>query len=112
MKKLKQAAFQPTSLVNPVPLKISATPSFARVAKKLHANDKKILDQSVKNIADAPALGEEKKGDLLGVFVYKFKLNNQETLLAYSLNPDKRAPEEIVLLAVGPHENFYVQLKR
>ena len=95
-----------------MPLKILVTPSFARVAKKLHAKDKKSLDQAVKNIADDPALGEEKKGDLLGVFVHKFKLNNQETLLAYRVNPDKRAPEEIVLLAVGPHENFYSQLKR
>ena len=95
-----------------MPLKILVTPSFARIAKKLHAKDKKIMDQAVNDIADDPTLGEEKKGDLSGVFVHKFKLNNQETLLAYRLNPDKRAPEEIVLLAVGPHENFYLQLKR
>jgi hypothetical protein len=46
------------------------------------------------------------------VFVYKFKLNNQETLLAYELRPDKNAPTEAVLLAVGSHENFYAALKR
>ncbi|ABM40040.1 type II toxin-antitoxin system RelE/ParE family toxin [Polaromonas naphthalenivorans] len=95
-----------------MPLAILTTPSFARIAKKLHAKEKKILDQAVRNVADDPTIGEEKKGDLSGVFVYKFKLNNQETLLAYSLNPDKRAPDEVVLLAVGPHENFYSQLKR
>ena len=95
-----------------MPLAVLTTPSFARVAKKLHAKDKKVLDQAVKDIANEPTIGEEKKGDLSGVFVYKFKLNNQETLLAYGLNPDKRAPEEVVLLAVGPHENFYSQLKR
>ncbi|MFZ2121988.1 MAG: type II toxin-antitoxin system RelE/ParE family toxin [Rhodoferax sp.] len=41
-----------------------------------------------------------------------FKLNNQETLPAYELSPDKQAPEAVALLGVGPHENFYAQLKR
>ena len=95
-----------------MPLEVLTTPSFARAAKKLHAKDKKVLDQAIKSVADAPMLGEEKKGDLLGVFVHKFKLNNQETLLAYGLRPDKLKPKEVVLLAVGPHENFYAQLKR
>jgi ParE-like toxin of type II bacterial toxin-antitoxin system len=45
-------------------------------------------------------------------FVYKFNLNNQETLLAYALRPDKFKPTSVVLMAVGPHENFYAQLKR
>lgn len=46
------------------------------------------------------------------MFVHKFKLNQQETLLAYGLQPDKLRPETMILLAVGPHENFYTQLKR
>lgn len=91
---------------------VVASPSFARVAKKLHANDKKALDEAVRSVAAAPLLGEEKRGDLAGVFVHKFKLNHQLTLLAYEINPSKLKPEEIVLLAVGPHENFYTQLKR
>ena len=95
-----------------MPLMVSASPSFSRVAKKLHARDKTTLDEAVKAIALAPLMGEEKRGDLLGVFVYKFKLNNQETLLAYELNPNKATPEEVVLLGIGPHENFYTQLKR
>lgn len=95
-----------------MPLRVRATPSFNRVAKKLHARDKKILDQAVMAIALNPMLGEEKRGDLLGVFVYKFKLNSQETLLAYEVSPHKTAPEELFLLGVGPHENFYTQLKR
>lgn len=93
-------------------LLVTATPSFARVAKKLHAKDKKVLDAAVKSVAANHALGVEKRGDLADVFVYKFKLNAQETLLAYSLRPDKTRPTELVLLAVGPHENFYAQLKR
>ena len=71
-----------------------------------------MLDAAVQAVASDPTLGEEKRGDLSGVFVHKFKLNKQETLLAYRLQPDKLAPQELVLLAVGPHENFYAQLKR
>ena len=93
-------------------LKISASPTFMRTAKKLHAKDKKVLDQAVNDVAGQPTLGEEKRGDLSGVFVYKFKLNKQETLLAYELMPNKQTPAEIVLLSLGPHENFYVELKR
>ncbi|HEY5582733.1 MAG TPA: type II toxin-antitoxin system RelE/ParE family toxin [Rhodoferax sp.] len=93
-------------------LTVRASPSFSRVAKKLHARDKKILDQAVMAVALNPMIGEEKRGDLWGVFVYKFKLNSQETLLAYELSPNKATPEEVFLLGVGPHENFYTQLKR
>jgi hypothetical protein len=95
-----------------VALNIVATPSFTRVAKKLHAKDKKVLDAAIRTVAADLSLGAEKRGDLAEVFVYKFKMNAQETLLAYSLRPDKKKPTELVLLAVGPHENFYTQLKR
>lgn len=93
-------------------LVILATPSFARMAKKLHPPDKPVLDAAVQALAIDPALGEEKRGDQSGVLVHKFKLNKQATLLAYRLQPNKLAPEALVLLAVGPHENFYAQLKR
>lgn len=45
------------------------------------------------------------------VFVYKFKLNSPKTLLAYELLPSKSAATEVMLLAVGPHEDFYTGLK-
>ena len=93
-------------------LQVIASPSFNRVANKLHARDKTTLDEAIQAILQNPQLGEEKKGDLAGVFVYKFKLNGQETLLAYELQPHKTAPIEAMLLAVGPHENFYAVLKR
>jgi mRNA-degrading endonuclease RelE of RelBE toxin-antitoxin system len=95
-----------------MPLNVLASPSFARLAKKLHANDKKIVDEAVTALANDPAVGEEKRGDLQGVFVYKFKMNRQEILLAYELSPNKLTPQTLVLLGIGPHENFYTQLKR
>lgn len=85
--------------VDGMALSVLVAPSFARAAKKLHARDKAVLGAAAKPVASDPALGEEKHGDLGGVFVHKFQLN-------------KRAPKEVVLLAVGPHENFYTQLKR
>ena len=93
-------------------LRVTASPSFSRIAKKLYAQDKQVLDDAIQWIAANLQSGEDKKGDLAGVFVYKFKLNLRETLLAYELKPDKLKPSELVLLAVGPHENFYAALKR
>lgn len=93
-------------------LAVLTTGSFDRVVKKLHPKDKKVLDAAVAEIMGNPFVGEEKRGDLAGVFVFKFKLNSQETLLAYKLQPDKKNPTEFVLMSVGPHENFYNQLKR
>ena len=92
-------------------IKVTSTSSFARTVKKLHANDKKIVDEAVREIADNPMIGEEKKGDLAGVFVHKFKINKQLVLLAYRPEPDKVNPEEVVLLSIGSHENFYTDLK-
>ena len=92
-------------------LKVRAVPTFVRAAKKLHANQKAVLDDAVREIATQPSAGEEKRGDLVGVFVFKFKINSQEFLLAYELLPNKQVPDEVVLLALGAHENFYRNLK-
>ena len=92
-------------------LKVSAVPTFLRAVKKLYANQKALLDDAVREIASHPGVGEEKRGDLVGVFVYKFKMNSQEFLLAYELLPNKQDPKELVLLALGSHENFYRNLK-
>ena len=93
-------------------LQVLATPTFKKVIKKLHARDKETLDKAVKEVVVDPTIGEEKKGDLAGIFVYKFKLNKQEVLLSYRLQPDKFSPEVLVLLSLGSHENFYSDLKR
>ncbi|MDX8400321.1 MAG: type II toxin-antitoxin system RelE/ParE family toxin [Gallionellaceae bacterium] len=93
-------------------LKALNTPTFNRVVKKLHARDKKSVDEAIKAIANDPTLGEEKKGDLAGVFVFKFKMNKQEILLSYVLLPSKKHPQELMLLSLGSHENFYGDLKR
>ena len=41
------------------------------------------------------------------IWVYKFPVNNRLHLLAYSVDGD-----ELLLWALGPHENFYRDLKK
>ena len=59
----------------------------------------------VKNFIENPEIGVLKKGNLAGVRVHKFKINKQEQLLAY-----KESKEEILLIMLGSHENYYREL--
>lgn len=86
---------------------VTQKPSFKKVYKKLHSNIKNCVDEAIETIMDNPKVGEEKKGDLAGIFVYKFKAINQEYLLGYSWDENKRD-----LVCLGVHENFYRDLKR
>ncbi len=65
-------------------IKVLQTLNFKKVVKKLHFNEKKVLDTAVQNIIKNPFIGEQKCGDLNNVFVYKFKINSRLTLLAYT----------------------------
>lgn len=82
---------------------------FERAIKKLHKNQKQDLIKAIELIAQDPGIGEQKKGDLKGVIVYKFKMVGQITLLAYSYDQDALT---LRLLGLGSHENFYRDLKR
>lgn len=53
-------------------------------------------------------IGQEKKANLSQVRVFKFKMINVLTLLVYLWKSDE---DEIVLLRLGAHENFYRDLK-
>lgn len=82
-------------------------PVFKKAYKRLHANEKSEVNDAIRAIIKNPKVGEEKKGDLANVFVYKFKIHHQEILLAYEWNSKER-----LLLALGVHENFYRDLKK
>ena len=88
--------------------RILQTPTFKRTAKKLHKSEKQVLDNAVEEIAVDPACGEAKVGDLAGVRVFKFRMNSNLKLLAYEYFENEN---EIKLLALGSHENFYRDLK-
>ncbi len=81
---------------------VEQMPYFKKAYKKLHANEKVKVNDAIRAIIQDPELGEGKKGDLAGVFIYKFKIHQQEMLLAYEWNARKR-----LLLALGVHENFF-----
>ena len=81
--------------------------AFSRAYKRLHRNQQADVDDAITAIVADPTLGEAKKGDLAGVFVYKFACVGQLYLLAYEYDPESR-----LLLLVGTHENVYRTLKR
>jgi len=87
-------------------MKIYQSRSFERKVKKFNKNQKAILDEVIKKIVNDPLIGMEKKGDLKGIFVHKFKIQNLLYLLSYQLITDG-----IELITIGSHENYYRSLK-
>jgi hypothetical protein len=89
---------------------VQQTRRFARVYKKL-TNATLIADTNaaVSVLADNPDIGERKKGDLARLWVHKFRSQGQLYLLGYTREDDLRL---VYLEAMGPHENFYRDLKR
>jgi mRNA-degrading endonuclease RelE of RelBE toxin-antitoxin system len=83
--------------------------SFSRALKRLHKNAKKDLDEAVRAVVNDITIGELKTGDLGGVRVYKFHMVKQVALLAYEYD---EVNDRLTLLAFGPHENFYRDLKK
>ena len=89
-------------------MRVHVTPTFERAVKKLHKQQKAALDEAVRTIVGQPEAGETKVCDLAGVQVYKFRMGNLLCLLAYRVLDENT----LKLLMVGPHENFYRDLKR
>ncbi len=88
-------------------MKILQSRSFEQKTKKFSRAQKKELDRQVKLIVKDPMIGIEKKGDLRGVYIHKFKIKTIEYLLSYRL-----IKENLELIMIGPHENYYRDLKR
>jgi len=90
-------------------LQVLQTPTFKKAVKKLKPNQKVDLDTTIKKLMIDPNLGEQKKGNLSFLRVYKFKMNKQLTLLGYSFNDGALVLE---LMNLGSHENFYRDIQR
>jgi hypothetical protein len=94
-------------------MKITITNTFKKAAKKLHANQIIIVEDTIDAISQDPEIGELKKGDLAGVKVCKFHINSQLMLMAYVfVTSDKPDEQELTLLSLSTHENFYRDLKK
>ncbi len=90
-------------------MRILQKPIFKKVVKKLYPSQKQELDEAISAILQTPTLGVLKLGDLVGVRVYKFRMQGQQMLLAYLFD---ETTETLTLLALGSHENFYRDLKK
>lgn len=88
---------------------VQQTRRFGRQYKKLNDNIAGDVDAAVDEVAQNPDIGERKKGDLAALRVFKFRSAGQLYLLGYTLDESVRL---VYLEAVGPHENFYRDLKR
>ncbi|BFM48767.1 type II toxin-antitoxin system RelE/ParE family toxin [Marinomonas sp. THO17] len=89
-------------------IQVLQTATFKKAVKKLHKNQKADLDNAIKALIKDPLLGQQKKGDLSFLRVYKFKMIKQLTLLGYSYEDGTVTLE---LMALGSHENFYRDMK-
>jgi len=95
------------SLVKVIEIKVIQSSLFLRQKKKLHKNQIKELDNRIRDIIKNPDIGEEKKGALKGVKVYKFHTDKQIFLLAYEI-----IDETLNLIMIGSHENYYRDLQK
>jgi mRNA interferase RelE/StbE len=87
-------------------MKVFQSSSFGKKVKKFKKKEKLELDNAIREIVQNPSIGSGKKGDLRGIFVYKFKIIKTEFLLSYRVVGD-----EIELITIGSHENYYRELK-
>ena len=87
-------------------MRIIQSRTFEKRVRHLRKQEKKILDQQVRRIAKDPSIGREKRGELRGVFVHKFKIHATQYLLSYRL----QAADTLELIMIGPHENYYRDL--
>jgi hypothetical protein len=88
---------------------LKQTRRFARAYKKLQDNVAADVDKISRRVARDPFIGEQKRGDLANLFVYKFRSQNQLYLMGYTIDQGVRL---VYLEVVGPHENFYRDIKR
>jgi len=89
-------------------MKIIQSRLFYKRVRRFRKQEKQVLDLQVRAILDNPNTGEEKRGELQGVFVHKFKMHTTQYLLAYRFR-DNEVLEQIM---IGPHENYYRDMER
>lgn len=82
--------------------KVVQTKTFQRGMKKVHPNEKKVIDRVVRKIMSAPEQGDPKKGDLSGAYTVKFNMHGSQFRLMYEYDD-----QSVTLLRFGPREGFY-----
>jgi hypothetical protein len=82
-------------------------PAFRRFVKKQPLPLQLAIQDEVDAIGVNPRIGEEKKGDLAGFRVHKYRFHQQEYLIAYEI-----VKAGLIFVMIGTHENFYRDLKK
>ena len=88
--------------------------AFAQFVKKASKPLQLTIEIRVAEVCNNPRIGQQKLGDLQEIFVYKFRFNAQEYLMAYKFDhfADALNITWIEFCQIGTHENFYTQLKK
>ena len=87
-------------------MKIFQSRIFENKVKKFSKQEKEILDGEIKKTIENLLIGEEKRGDLRGVYIHKFKIKSIQYLLSYRM-----MKADLELIMIGSHENYYRNLK-
>jgi mRNA interferase RelE/StbE len=87
-------------------MRVYQSRSFEKRVKRFSEIEKSVLDQEIEKIMQDQSVGEEKKGDLRGVYVHKFKIKTIQYLLSYRM-----VGNNLELIMIGSHENYYRDLK-
>ena len=82
-------------------------PPFRKFVKKQTRPFQLVIEDEVEKILAKPEIGKSKKGDLSVFRVHKFSFKRQLFLIAYRL-----MEEDINFYMIGPHDNFYRDLKK
>ena len=92
-------------------LQVRFLPPAAKFIKKLKDRKlKSLYKKAIDEICEDYTIGQEKTGDLSGIYGYDIYYNKVNYELAYMV---ERVDEEIiVVIMAGTRENFYEQLKR
>ena len=92
-------------------LQVRFLPPAAKFIKKLKDRKlKSLYKKAIDEMCEDYTIGQEKTGDLSGIYGYDIYYNKVNYELAYMI---ERVDEEIiVVIMAGTRENFYEQLKR
>ena len=87
-------------------MRIIQSRTFEKRVRRFRKQEKRILDQQVRKIVKDPSVAQEKRGELRGIFVHKFKIHATQYLLSYRM----AGADTLELIMIGPHENYYRDL--
>ena len=65
-------------------MEIRQSLEFRKAYKKMNVSQRLAVNDEIRKVAADPKIGTEKKQDLSGVYVHKFKIHKEQYLLAYT----------------------------